>query len=109
MKRYWNWLAGIWLGAIALGTAIPAQAQIRSARVAGGMVAGTAEDGLSVFKGIPFAAPPVAGLRWKAPQPVRPWHGVRSAAAFAPSCMQAMDMLKIFGGPEDIRVWIACI
>jgi para-nitrobenzyl esterase len=98
MKHYWNWLAAITL----VAAAIPAQAQIQSALVAGGTVAGTAEDGLSVFKGIPFAAPPVGELRWKGPQPVRRWHGVRSAAAFAPSCMQDMDMLKIFGGPEDI-------
>jgi para-nitrobenzyl esterase len=97
MKRYRNWLA-----AIVLGAAMPVNAQIPSALVAGGTVAGTAEDGLSVFKGIPFAAPPVGELRWKAPQPVLPWHGVRSASAFAPSCMQAMDMLKIFGGPDDI-------
>jgi para-nitrobenzyl esterase len=98
MKHYLNWLVAITL----VAAAIPAQAQIQSALVAGGTVTGTAEDGLSIFKGIPFAAPPVGELRWKGPQPVRTWHGARSAAAFAPSCMQAMDMLKIFGGPEDI-------
>lgn len=41
------------------------------------------------FKGIPFAAPPVGDLRWKAPQPVKPWAGVRKAEAFGPSPMQA--------------------
>jgi para-nitrobenzyl esterase len=97
MKPYSNWLA-----ALALAAAIPANGQIQSALVTGGTVAGTVEGGLSVFKAIPFAAPPVGELRWKWPQPVLPWHGVRPAKAFPPSCMQAMDMLKIFGAPEDI-------
>lgn len=41
-----------------------------------------------VFKGIPFAAPPVGNLRWKAPQPVAHWDGVRKADEFGPICMQ---------------------
>ena len=54
----------------------------------GGMVEGTVENGVTVYKGIPFAAPPVGDLRWKAPQPVRPWSGVKRTTAFAPACMQ---------------------
>ena len=46
-----------------------------------------------IFRGIPFAAPPVSELRWKAPQPVATWEGVRPAAQFGPRCMQ----LPIFG------------
>jgi len=53
-----------------------------------GKVRGTSEDGVRVFKGIPFAAPPVGALRWKAPQPVVPWKKEREAVAFAPQCMQ---------------------
>ena len=41
-----------------------------------------------MFKGIPFAAPPVGPLRWKAPQPAAKWDGVRKAEAFGPRCMQ---------------------
>jgi len=67
----------------------PVHAQITRARVTGGEVSGTAENGLSIFKGIPFAAPPVGPLRWKAPAPVRPWRGVKPANAFAHACMQA--------------------
>ena len=37
------------------------------------------------FKGIPFAAPPVGDLRWKEPQPVKPWGGVRKCESFGPS------------------------
>jgi para-nitrobenzyl esterase len=44
---------------------------------------------MTVFKGIPFAAPPVGDLRWKAPAPVEPWTGVKKADAFADACMQA--------------------
>lgn len=66
-----------------------ALAQIEQARVTGGTVSGVVEDGISVFKGIAFAAPPVGDLRWKAPAPVKSWSGVRKADAFAPACMQA--------------------
>jgi para-nitrobenzyl esterase len=41
------------------------------------------------FKGIPFAAPPLGGFRWKEPQPVKPWEGIRKCAHFGPSPMQA--------------------
>ncbi|MGH9740072.1 MAG: carboxylesterase/lipase family protein [Candidatus Acidiferrales bacterium] len=71
----------------------PAMAQIGRVHVTGGTIAGTAVNGVSEFKGIPFAAPPVGALRWKAPQPVRPWHGVRQTTAFGPACMQSA-----FGG-----------
>src|SRR6187200_6709 len=64
------------------------QAAIKEARVTGGAVSGVAGEGISIFKGIPFAAPPVGDLRWKAPAPVQPWSGVRKADAFANACMQ---------------------
>jgi hypothetical protein len=46
-------------------------------KVSDGMLQGTFEDGLTVYKGIPFAAPPVGDLRWRAPQPPVKWDGVR--------------------------------
>src|SRR5262245_63381672 len=62
---------------------IPEQVKIDS-----GMVAGTAsgQPTVRVFKGIPFAAPPLAENRWKAPQPVAKWDGVRKADAFGAPC-----------------------
>jgi para-nitrobenzyl esterase len=57
-------------------------------RVDGGDVKGVAHAGVLSFKGIPFAAPPVGDRRWKAPQPVVDWTGVRPATAFGPDCMQ---------------------
>jgi para-nitrobenzyl esterase len=60
-----------------------------------GIIEGTLEpeSGLRVFRGIPFAAPPVGELRWKPPQPVISWEGVRKADHFGPRAMQ----MPIFG------------
>ena len=59
--------------------------------VEGGRIQGvpTEEPGVVVYKGIPFAAPPVGELRWKEPQPVVPWEGVRKADAFGHPAWQA--------------------
>ena len=46
------------------------------------------EKGGAVFKGIPYAQPPVGDLRWREPMPVRPWTGTRDATAFGPICPQ---------------------
>jgi para-nitrobenzyl esterase len=45
-----------------------------------GTLAGTTDGGISVFKDIPFAAPPIGDLRWRAPQPAANWSGVRDAS-----------------------------
>ena len=47
-----------------------------------GLVQGVVEKDLTVYKGIPFAAPPVGDLRWRAPQPAAKWEGVRAADKF---------------------------
>jgi para-nitrobenzyl esterase len=65
------------------------QAQVTQAKVTGGAVSGVASDGMTIFKGVPFAAPPVGDLRWKAPAAVTPWSGVKQADGFANACMQA--------------------
>jgi para-nitrobenzyl esterase len=61
---------------------------LKSVKVEGGKIEGTIENGIHVFRGIPFAAPPVGDLRWKAPQPVKVWDGIRRADTFGPSCPQ---------------------
>jgi para-nitrobenzyl esterase len=83
------------------------------APTAAGIVEGVSTPGSSVraFKGIPFAAPPVGDLRWKAPQPVKPWTGVRKADAFGARCMQGRvfgDMVFRDQNSEDclyLNVW----
>src|SRR5215213_1681641 len=59
-------------------------------RIASGMLAGVAgvDDSVTVFKGIPFAAPPVGQLRWQPPQPPLAWAGMRAADTFGPICPQ---------------------
>lgn len=58
-------------------------------RTEGGLVQGTIDGDVLAYKGIPYAQPPVGALRWRAPQPVRAWQGVRDGSRLAPDCMQA--------------------
>ncbi|MBD0288419.1 MAG: carboxylesterase family protein, partial [Flavisolibacter sp.] len=59
------------------------------AKTANGIIEGTLEkSGIRSFKGIPFAAPPVGDLRWREPQPVQNWTGIRKADKFGPRAMQ---------------------
>lgn len=62
----------------------------RQVIVAQGTVEGLAaeDQGITVFRGVPFAQPPVGGLRWRAPQPALPWDGVLQAFDFGPTAMQ---------------------
>ena len=61
--------------------------------VTGGTIEGVEQDGIFMYKGVPFAAPPVGDLRWKAPAPVIPWTGVKKADAFCAACMQATNAM----------------
>ncbi len=57
-------------------------------KIDSGAVKGAVTDGVASFKGIPFAAPPVGDLRWRPPQPVKPWKGVRPAITYGADCAQ---------------------
>jgi para-nitrobenzyl esterase len=57
-------------------------------RTDSGLVRGVDESKVRVFRGIPYAAPPVGPARWRPPRPVAPWKGVREAREFGPSCPQ---------------------
>ena len=63
-------------------------AQNPQIKTANGVLEGIEESGIKVFKGVPFAAPPVGNLRWKAPQPVKNWNGVRKADQYGANPMQ---------------------
>lgn len=67
-------------------------------RIKGGTVSGVPlEDGIRAYKGIPFAAPPVGDLRWRPPQEVTPWKGVRQCVEFGPACVQP-ELSKMISG-----------
>ncbi len=109
MKKY---SVRVTLAVAMLLCARSAAAQIGVVSVTGGRIEGVTADGMTSFKGIPFAAPPVGALRWRAPQPVKPWSGIKKADHFAPSCMQDPSTLKQLGAPltvsEDclyLNVW----
>jgi para-nitrobenzyl esterase len=100
--------------ALLLSAALPVAAQTAGAvRTASGLVSGTTDPGgIRVFRGVPFAAPPVRELRWREPQPVKSWTGVRPADRFGPRCMQApiySDMVfRSAGVSEDclyLNIW----
>ena len=75
------------LGSVALSTRADVEDPV--AQIAGGRIKGRMmPSGGAVFKSVPFAAPPVGDLRWRDPEPVKPWTGVRDAADFGPSCVQ---------------------
>ncbi|MCC7462767.1 MAG: carboxylesterase family protein [Gammaproteobacteria bacterium] len=56
--------------------------------VRSGVLQGARHGAVDEFLGVPYARAPVGALRWRAPEPVEPWSGVRAANAFAPSCPQ---------------------
>ncbi len=83
------------------------------AQTTNGAVQGlTLASGVRTFRGIPYAAPPVPDLRWRPPQPVQGWRGVRPADRFEHQCLQARPfgdmMFRNAGGSEDrlyLNVW----
>jgi len=80
--------------------------------VTGGQIRGVLlEQGGAVFKGVPYAAPPVGELRWREPAPVKRWTGLRDTTSFAPACAQVPVMIPA-GTPtsEDclyLNIWNA--
>lgn len=82
------------IGPIVVAFATPAAAHSPSGdptvETQQGKVAGTATDGLSVYLGIPYAAPPVGERRWRAPEPTAAWQGTRPAKQYGSDCAQAL-------------------
>ena len=71
-----------------------------------GRLQGTEDDGCFVFRGVPFAQPPVGDLRWRPPEPLQPWSDVRDATAFSASAMQRQlpdDVGDLIGIPAQTQ------
>ena len=93
----------LWLTLV--GAAPPASAAPPDAPIAqtksGGVRGMLSTDGkVRIFRGIPFAMPPIGALRWREPQPVEPWTDMRDATHFSQRCVQP-DLLRS-GAPEVI-------
>lgn len=92
-------------------TAIPSSAQGPVVMTDAGVVSGIQQDELRVFHSVPFASPPVGDLRWRPPEPVQPWTGVRDATMYSPACPQPITPDPNTGEPlmsEDclyLDVW----
>ncbi|HEY5056932.1 MAG TPA: carboxylesterase family protein, partial [Acidobacteriaceae bacterium] len=85
----------------ALASAPPGETGPSVSISAGKLRGALTPQGEAVFKGIPFAQPPVGQLRWRAPLPAKPWSGVRDAGAFGPACVQ--------GGTEGVNSSEDCL
>ena len=73
-----------------------------------GSVSGINQNGLQVFLGIPFAAPPTGDLRWRPPAPVQPWNGVKETKEYSPSCPEPLSPGSPVNMSEDclyLNVW----
>ena len=79
---------GPWAGGIAAIVLMSHVSLAQTVHTESGAISGVRNEGLVVYKGVPFATPPVGDLRWRPPVPVAPWTGTRHADSFAPACMQ---------------------
>jgi para-nitrobenzyl esterase len=95
--------------AIAAARAAAPSSPLERVKVEGGELQGTVEDGLTIFRGIPYAAPPVGALRWRAPQPAGKWEGVRAATEYGRACMQINAAIANLPAPSEdclfVNVW----
>jgi carboxylesterase type B len=75
----------------------------QAVKVEGGLLEGTVEDGLRVYRGIPYAAPPVGNLRWQPPQPAPTWGRVRAADQFGRACIQTNEAIANLQAPSELH------
>ena len=104
MSRLLAVLAAGCVLAAAAAQAAPDQARVRS-----GALKGVVTGEVASFRGIPYAAPPIGALRWRAPQPAKAWEGVRSAGDYGPACIQTPGASGYRGAESEdcltLNIW----
>src|SRR5580765_1132071 len=103
-------LAAVAAGCVAIGLSALAGVEPPTVGVAAGQLRGESIQSGAVFKGIPYARPPVGDLRWRAPQPATPWTDVRDAKTFGAPCAQNSGGRVLENSSEDclyLNVWTA--
>jgi para-nitrobenzyl esterase len=115
LLRTFSWLSFIFVSTLLISRTNGAQLRYVQQRTASGVLEGvvSADGKVRTFKGIPYATPPVGPLRWKPPQPITPWKGVRKAVDYGPRCMQTdvfSDMVFRDEGPSEdclyLNLWM---
>ncbi len=95
-----RFLPNLWRAGAEAPPAPPAPVRTES-----GLVQGVREKDLAVYRGIPYAAPPLGELRWRPPQAARPWEGVRPAEAFGPDPYQGDGKGSVGEDCLYLNVW----
>jgi para-nitrobenzyl esterase len=107
------WFVGVLVSSALISPGAAAEGPMDIIKINSGSISGVSlEGGVHAFKGIPFAAPPVGNLRWRPPQQVAPWNGVRKCLQYGPACPQP-DLSSTIGArfsnqSEDclyVNVW----
>lgn len=105
MKRGFSLLLALVLCLMLAGSAGAQEAGLGIVETAYGQVSGTVENGIAIYKGVPYAKPPVGDLRWAAPEDPEPWQGVRACDEYAPMAMQILSTTD-WWGPEFYYEWM---
>ena len=85
------------------------KAYAKPVKTENGLVQGKVEDGLRIYRGIPYATAPVGELRWKPPQPIQDWKGILPGDKFGPASIQNNPAVANLAPPSEdclyINVW----
>jgi para-nitrobenzyl esterase len=111
-KITFGFLSSLAISAIAVAETLAAPVAAQTIATQSGIVSGSTKNDVTIFKGIPYAAPPTGDNRWRAPQPVSAWIGERDATSFGTDCAQGhvpQDAAPIATTPHEdclfLNVW----